>query len=96
MSTERIPRNILVLTQRKMMLGKTSRNTEKFCFIQPIMTARLNTRKGSNDGVAALSTKKLKRVFGMQYSELKSKLFCQGWTARGQGTSSECEKNKKT
>lgn len=40
------------------MLGKTSRNIEKFCFIQEIMTARLNTRKGGNDGVV-LSTKKL-------------------------------------
>jgi hypothetical protein len=41
------------------MLGKTSRNIKKFCFIQPIMTARLNTRKGGNDGFDALSTKKL-------------------------------------
>jgi hypothetical protein len=44
MSTERIPRKILILTQRRKMLGKTSRNIEKFCFIQQIMTARLKTR----------------------------------------------------
>jgi hypothetical protein len=59
MSTKRIPRKILVPTQKKKMLGKTSRSIEKFCFIQPIMTARLNTRKGGNDGFDALSTKKL-------------------------------------
>jgi hypothetical protein len=37
------------------------------------------------------------RVFGMQYSELKSEILCQGWrTAREQGTDFEREKNNRT
>jgi hypothetical protein len=52
MSTENIPRKILVLTQRKKILGMTSRYIEKFCFIQPAR-ARLKTRKEKVDNLSS-------------------------------------------